>query len=95
MEIPLYKSTAENDEEYLRETIYSMVSPILDRYGVTGGWRLPYYNFAYSLYSRLRKAKTRSYKRIVRGRIEHFINKQRLDPQILEEIVESVFGLRL
>jgi len=74
------------------DTVRSLVRPILDEYGVTGGQRATYLAFALMLWKHIHRNKGESGKKIASGLKSYFVTAYGLDPSICDEIINVVVG---
>jgi hypothetical protein len=73
-------------------TVRELIRPILDNYGVTGGARANYLAFGLSLMKHAMRQKGASATAYATGLKSYFSTTFKLDPSILDEIIQVVVG---
>ena len=74
------------------DTVRSLVRPILDEYGITGGQRATYLAFALALWRHIIRSKGEAAKKIASGLKNYYVTAYGLDPSICDEIINVVAG---
>ena len=74
------------------DTIRSLIKPILDEYGITGGQKGTYFAFALALARHIERSKGEAAKKIASGLKSYFVTAYGLDPDVLDEIIQVVAG---
>jgi len=74
------------------DTVRSLIRPILDKYGVSGGQRATYLAFGLALWKHITRQKDQSGKLYADGLKSYFATSFGLNPDILNEIIQVVAG---
>jgi len=73
-------------------TVRSLISPILDQYGIAGGERATYLAFGTALLRHVIRGKGDVASKIASGLKSYYTTAYGLDPDILDEIIQVVAG---